>query len=121
MKKIPVAVLAATGSVGQRFIALLADHPWFEVTAITGSDRTVGSSYSTGCKWLLAEAMPKSVRDLTVLPSEVKAISGTPIVFSALPADLAKTIEPEFAHAGMSVFSNASAFRTELDVPILLP
>ncbi len=120
-KKIPVAVLAATGSVGQRFVSLLDQHPWFEVVALTGSDRTIGQAYKEGCRWLLAEPMQAAVQNLTVLPTDPDSIKGIPIVFSALPADIAREVEPKFAAAGISVFSNASAYRREADVPILLP
>jgi aspartate-semialdehyde dehydrogenase len=119
--KIPVVVLAATGSVGQRFVSLLANHPWFEVTAVTGSDRTIGQPYGDGCKWLLSEPIPESVRNLTVLPTDPASIKRMNVAFSALPADIAKKVEPEFARAGMHVFSNASAYRRDADVPILLP
>lgn len=120
-KKIPVAVLAATGSVGQRFISLLENHPWFEVVAVTGSDRTVGQKYGDGCQWLLPDLIPASVRDLTILDTVPEKLAGIPIVFSALPAEIARVVEPAFARAGIAVFSNASAYRREPDVPILLP
>jgi aspartate-semialdehyde dehydrogenase len=118
--KIPVAVLGATGSVGQRFVQLLADHPWFELAAVTGSDRTVGQPYGEACRWVLAEPMPTSARELTVLPTEPARLS-YPLVFSALPSHLAQTLEPQFAAAGALVCSNASAYRTADDVPLLLP
>jgi aspartate-semialdehyde dehydrogenase len=118
--KIPVAVLGATGSVGQRFVQLLADHPWFELAAVTGSDRTVGQPYGEACRWVLAEPMPASARELTVLPSEPASLSYT-LVFSALPSHLAQTLEPQFAAVGALVCSNASAYRTADDVPLLLP
>ncbi len=119
-ERIPVAVLAATGSVGQRFIQLLDNHPWFEVKAITGSDRSVGQLYGETCRWLLPEPMPAWARTMTVLPTTPEA-ANTPIVFSALPAEIAKTAEPQFAQAGIKVFSNASTYRKEPDVSILLP
>lgn len=119
--KIPVAVLAATGSVGQRFVSLLENHPWFEVAAVTGSDRTIGQKYVDGCRWLLAEPMPEAVKNLIVVPTTPESVAGIKIVFSALPADIAKEVEPAFAKAGIAVFSNASAYRREADVPILLP
>jgi aspartate-semialdehyde dehydrogenase len=118
--KIPVGVLAATGSVGQRFIQLLDNHPWFEVTMLSGSDRTQGQTYGEGCNWLLADPMPEWASKLPVLPTNPDAIT-TPLVFSALPADIAKDVEPAFAKAGAVVCSNASAYRREMDVPILLP
>ena len=88
-EKIPVAVLAATGSVGQRFVQLLEGHPWFEVVAVTASDRSVGQTYGKACHWILPEAMPERVAGLTVLPTEPDSVK-VPLVFSALPADVAK-------------------------------
>lgn len=120
MKKIPVAVLGATGSVGQRFVQLLEDHPWFEVVALTGSDRSVCQRYDRACHWILPEAMPPRLGAMTVLPTRPDEI-GVPLVFSSLPADLAREVEPAFARSGAVVCSNASAFREEGDVPILLP
>ncbi len=119
-EKIPVAVLAATGSVGQRFVSLLDQHPWFEVVALSGSDRSVGHRYGDSCHWTLAEPMPAWAANLQVLPTTPDAVK-TPLVFSALPADIARDVEPQFAKAGTVVCSNASAYRKEADVPILLP
>ncbi len=120
-EKISVAVLAATGSVGQRFISLLENHPWFEVKAVTGSERTAGGTYAEGCRWLLPGDIPAAVANLPVLPSDPAGLKDICVVFSALPSEIAKTVEPEFARSGMAVFSNASAYRREPDVPILLP
>lgn len=119
-EKIPVVVLAATGSVGQRFVQLLDEHPWFEVTGLTGSDRTIGRPYGQACHWVLPEPMPAWAAGMNVLPSEPGAAPAR-VAFSALPADLARDLEPQFARAGAAVCSNASAFRDEPDVPILLP
>jgi aspartate-semialdehyde dehydrogenase len=119
-KKIPVAVLAATGSVGQRFVQLLDGHPWFEVVALTGSERSVGKDYGLACRWMLAEPMPVWAQKLEILPNSPGRIS-LPLVFSALPADVARDVEPEFARGGSMVCSNASAYRMAEDVPILLP
>jgi aspartate-semialdehyde dehydrogenase len=118
--RIPVLVLGATGSVGQRFVQLLDGHPWFEVAGLTGSDRSVGQTYARACHWILGEPMPAWARGLTVLPTEPAAAPAR-VAFSALPADLARSLEPQFARAGLAVCSNASAFRNEPDVPILLP
>jgi len=120
LKKIPVAVLAATGSVGQRFVQLLDNHPWFEVVALTGSDRTLGQPYSEACHWILPEPMPAWARQMIVAPTLPEAVAAK-VAFSALPTDLAFEIEPLFARSGVVVCSNASAFRKEPDVPILLP
>ncbi len=120
MKRIPVAVLAATGSVGQRFVQLLDGHPLFEVVAVTGSDRGMGKPYGEVCRWLLPGDIPEIVKNLPVLPSSPEAVQ-VPLVFSALPTEIAREVEPAFAQAGMAVCSNASAYRKEPDVPILLP
>lgn len=119
-KKIPVAILAATGSVGQRFVQLLDGHPWFEVASLTGSERTRGQLYGEAFRWLLPEPMPEWAKTLQLKatsPDEVHE----PVIFSALPADTAREVEPHFARAGSAVFSNASAYRTDPLVPILFP
>ena len=120
MNKIPVSVLAATGSVGQRFIQLLDGHPWFEVVAVTGSERGYGKTYAEVCRWILPGDMPAWARNLPVLPTSPEAVQAS-IAFSGLPADIAREVEPLFAHTGIAVCSNASAYRREPDVPILLP
>ena len=119
-EKIKVGVLAATGSVGQRFVQLLDNHPLFEVTALTGSDRGLGKPYGEVCHWLLPGDMPAWARNMPVLPTTPDAVQA-PLVFSGLPADIAKEAEPLFARAGTAVCTNASAYRKETDVPILLP
>jgi aspartate-semialdehyde dehydrogenase len=119
MSKIKVAVLGATGAVGQRFVQLLDHHPWFEVTALTGSDRSVGQLYGEACRWVLTEPMPDYARSMRVIPTEPSCDAA--LAFSALPADQAKEIEPAFAQAGQGVCSNASAYRMAADVPLLIP
>jgi aspartate-semialdehyde dehydrogenase len=118
--RIPVAVLAATGSVGQRFIQLLDCHPYFEVMALTASDRSVGQKYSDACHWVLPGEMPDWARDMVIQPTDPVSVA-LPLAFSALPAEAAKSVEPAFAKAGIIVCSNASAYRMESDVAILLP
>lgn len=119
-KRIPVAVLAATGSVGQRFVQLLDQHPWFEVVALTGSERTAGKLYGEACSWIVPGGMPTWAREMKITDTTPTAVNAS-IAFSALPADQAKDIEPQFAQAGIAICSNASAYRREPDVPILLP
>ncbi len=116
--KIPVAVLGATGAVGQRFVQLLAGHPWFELVAVTGSARTEGQRYGE-IRWVLDGDPPAAAGDLPLLPSEPNL--PVRLVFSALPASHAREIEPRFAAAGYAVCSNASAFRQAPDVPLLIP
>ncbi|MGQ9542526.1 MAG: aspartate-semialdehyde dehydrogenase [Candidatus Bathyarchaeia archaeon] len=116
-----VAVLGATGIVGQKFIELLHNHPWFKVEAVAASERSVGVQYSRIVKWRQQTEIPEEVKDLEILPVDPKAISNVDIVYSALPSDEAGRIEEEFAREGFMVFSNASAHRMDKDVPILNP
>jgi aspartate-semialdehyde dehydrogenase len=118
--KIPVAILGANGSVGQRFIQLLENHPWFEIKCLTGSDRSVGKPYNQTCHWILPESMPDAVKSMVLQENEA-ASKECQIAFSAMPADQAKDVEPDLAAAGLAVVSNASAHRMDVDVPILLP
>ena len=120
MSQISVAILGATGSVGQRFISLLDGHPMFKVVALAASDRSVGQPYSKACRWVLSDPMPAWASDMVVVPCSPENVQAQ-IVFSALPADLAQDLEPRFAKAGMAVCSNASSYRREADVPLLLP
>ncbi|MBI5353327.1 MAG: aspartate-semialdehyde dehydrogenase [Chloroflexi bacterium] len=120
MDQIPVAVLGATGSVGQRFISLLDSHPWFKVVALAASDRSIGQKFSDACRWVLNEPMPEYARDMIVVPASPDSVQAK-IVFSALHNEIAKDLEPQFAKAGAAVCSNASSYRREEDVPLLLP
>jgi len=117
--KIPVAVLGATGAVGQRFVQLLADHPWFELTAVAASERSSHKRYADACGWHLNDAMPEMVREMQVLPVEPGLDAC--IVFSALPVEMARQVEPQFAKAGYTVCSNTSAFRLDPNVPVIIP
>jgi aspartate-semialdehyde dehydrogenase len=119
MMKRKVAILGATGLVGQRFVQLLDDHPWFSVSALTGSDRSIGHTYYESCKWHLPSQMPEWACNIPVQASQ----SGldADIVFSALPADIASSVEVQLASDGYHVFSNASVHRMSSDVPLLIP
>jgi aspartate-semialdehyde dehydrogenase len=117
--KIPVGVLGATGIVGQRFVQLLADHPWFEVAALAASEDSAGRPYVEACHWLLPTPMPEGVQGLIVQPLE-QGIE-CPLLFSALPSHVAGPLEEHFADAGKAVCTNASAHRMDLDVPLLIP
>ncbi len=118
-KRWPVAILGATGAVGQTFIRLLADHPWFEVAEVVASERSEGKKYSEAARWLEGE-MPTVVGGMTVKSAEPSSIS-SPIVFSALDASVAGDIELAFATAGRFVLSNAKNFRMDADVPLVIP
>ena len=114
-----VAVLGATGAVGQTFIRLLADHPWFELTEVAASERSSGKRYRDATRWIEGE-MPASVADLVIKDSRASEINAQ-IVFSALDSNVAGEIEEEFARAGKLVLSNARNHRMEADVPLVIP
>ncbi|MBD0373366.1 MAG: aspartate-semialdehyde dehydrogenase [Pyrinomonadaceae bacterium] len=118
-KKMRVGILGATGTVGQRFIQLLEDHPQFEVTALAASDRSQGKPYHAACAWRLPGEMPESVRSLPVNAPQPPL--DCELVFSSLPSGVAREAEEAFARAGYAVISNSSAFRMDEDVPLLIP
>jgi aspartate-semialdehyde dehydrogenase len=123
-QKIPVAVLAATGTVGQRFVSLLENHPWFEVVVVTASERSAGKRYADAVSWVIPGEIPQSVADLVVEQTDnpVEAIGDkAKLVFSALPSDAAREVEPSLPAAGYVLASNASALRMEPDIPLLIP
>jgi aspartate-semialdehyde dehydrogenase len=119
MAKIPVSILAATGAVGQRFVQLLSEHPTFEIVSLAASERSAGKTYAEAVNWVLAGGPPKSVAKMKVQEIDTK-IEGR-LAFSALPSSVAYGVEPQFAQAGYIVCSNASAYRTAPDVPLLIP
>ncbi len=119
MQKLDVAVLGATGAVGQRFVQLLENHPWFRVAEVIGSDRSAGQRYGDIARWILDGQPPASVADLQVKPLDAELTS--PLVFSALPKEAAELREVELAAAGHVVSTNASVNRMVDDVPLLLP
>jgi aspartate-semialdehyde dehydrogenase len=119
-KKIPVGIVGATGTVGQRFIQLLEGHPWFEVSWLAASDRSAGKSYAEAATWRLATPIPQRVAAMRVRSAAPDKDSPR-LIFAALDATAAKEIEPLFAEAGCAVISNSSAFRMAPDVPLVIP
>jgi aspartate-semialdehyde dehydrogenase len=119
MSKTKVAILGATGAVGQRFVQLLENHPWFEVGTLTGSERSIGKKYGDVCNWVLAGSPPEYAREMRVVPSD--SDFDAQLVFSALPSQHARNLEPALAKRGYAICSNASACRTWEDVPIMIP
>lgn len=117
--KIPVAVLGATGSVGQKFIELLSAHPWFELVAVAASERSAGQAYGCACEWQMATPLPRNIADMVV--ASCKPNLPAEIVFSGLDSAVAGSIEEEFAKAGYCVISNARNHRMSLNVPLLIP
>jgi aspartate-semialdehyde dehydrogenase len=122
MEPIPVAVLGATGMVGQRMVEALVRHPFFRVTALTGSERSVDKPYAEAATWRLAGDCPSRFSDWIVQPSTPEAMpAGTRIAFSALDSGVAGSIEEQFRAAGFAVVSNASNHRMDPDVPLVIP
>lgn len=117
---IRAGILGATGAVGQRFIQALENHPWFEITCLAASEKSAGKKYGKAANWRLESKMPDSVTGMEIVPVDPKKVDAD-VVFSALPSSFAKTVEAEFAKEGFVVASNASAFRMEKDVPLVVP
>ncbi len=117
---IRAGILGATGAVGQRFIQALADHPWFEITSLAASEKSAGKKYKNAANWRLDVKLPDEVANMDIVPVDPSKVNAD-VVFSALPSNLAQTVEADFAKAGFVVASNASAYRMEKDVPLVVP
>ena len=109
--KIPVSILGATGTVGQKFVRLLAEHPWFEVAAVAASSASAGKRYGDAVRWRETVALPERIAALTV--QECSPPLAGPIVFSALDAEVAGPVEQGFARAGAYVVTNARTHRMD--------
>ncbi|MFN0086376.1 MAG: aspartate-semialdehyde dehydrogenase [Blastocatellia bacterium] len=114
-----VGILGATGTVGQRVIHMLRNHPYFEVTAVAASDRSEGKRFADVCNWKLPVEMPASVREIRVYGC--KPPLECDVVISSLPSEIALEAEAAFAAAGYPVISNSSSFRMHEDVPLVVP
>ena len=114
-----IGILGATGMVGQRFIQLLENHPWFEVAWLAASDRSSGKPYGEAAKWRLDTPLPERIARMTVSPAEPER--APKIIFAALDAAIARELEPQFAAAGCAVVSNSSAYRMAANVPLVIP
>ncbi len=123
MERRNVGILGATGAVGQRFIQLLADHPWFNITWLAASDRSAGKTYAEACAWRLDTRLPKRIAEMVLQPNtpEGSATELPRIIFSSVDAPIARELEPKFAAAGCAVISNSSAYRMATDVPLVVP
>jgi len=115
-----VGLLGATGAVGQTFIRLLTNHPWFTVTEVAASEQSAGRAYRDAVNWLSGKPIPPAVADLTVKPTAPEALD-CDFVFSGLSSSVAGEVEKTFAEAGYPVISNAKNYRMHADVPLLLP
>jgi aspartate-semialdehyde dehydrogenase len=118
-EKIPVAILGATGTVGQKFVRLLAEHPWFEIAAVAASSSSAGRRYGEAVRWREPVSLPGRLAEMIV--RECTAPLPGHIVFSALDAEVAGPIEQAFARAGAYVITNTRTHRMEPDVPLLIP
>ena len=117
--KYPIVILGATGMVGQRFIQLLENHPWFEVAWLAASDRSSGKPYGEAARWRLDTPLPERIARIVIAPADPE---GAPrIIFAALDAAIARELEPRFAAAGCAVVSNSSAYRMAANVPLVIP
>ena len=126
-EKLKVGVLGATGMVGQRFVSLLADHPWYEVTVVAASPRSAGKTYeeAVGARWKLDNPMPENVKKLVVkdIHNIEEVVADVDFVFSAvdMTKDEIRAIEEAYAKAEVPVVSNNSAHRWTPDVPMIIP
>jgi aspartate-semialdehyde dehydrogenase len=114
-----IGILGATGVIGQRFIQLLENHPWFEITWLAASDKSSGKTYGEATKWKLETPLPTPIAEMMVSPASPEGAPG--VIFAALDTDIARELEPKFAAAGCAVISNSSAFRMQADVPLVIP
>ena len=119
MNKIPVAILGATGSVGQKFIELLTDHPWFEITELCASEKSAGKKYKDAVDWFLTSPLSERISEILVTACEPKLKSK--LIFSGLDSSVAGEVETAFAEKGYCVVSNSKNHRMDEDVPLLIP
>ena len=118
-----VAILGATGTVGQRFIELLQNHPWFTIEVLAASKRSAGKKYKKACNWMMNTKLPPKIAEMPVVNVDlesVKKAGNIDLIFSALPGGLAGPVESDFAKE-LPVFSKASAHRMDSDVPLIIP
>jgi aspartate-semialdehyde dehydrogenase len=126
--RLDVAIVGATGIVGQQFVTALDRHPWFRISCLAASEKSVGKTYegalrdpdTKALRWYCSEGSPDSVLHMTMQDSSALDLSEIDLVFTALDSTIARKFEPEYART-KPVLSTASAFRYDIDVPILVP
>jgi aspartate-semialdehyde dehydrogenase len=123
MQPVNVAVFGCTGMVGQQFVRMLENHPFFRISGLFSSSASAGKIYGEHAEWVMETEMPPGVKKMPIREFDMNFIRKNDIrlVFSALPASIARRLEGEIRRDGIAVFSNASAFRMDGDVPILIP
>ncbi len=119
MNKIPVAILGATGTVGQKFVVLLKNHPYFEIKELVASERSAGKNYKEVCSWKQEADIPEAIQGLTVKSTDDSLDSK--ILFSGLDSSVAGPLEEKYAKAGHVVISNSKNHRMDADVPLIIP
>ena len=119
MKKIDVAVLGATGTVGQKFVALIEQHPWFVIRELVASERSAGSAYGEVCHWRESTPMPARVASMKV--RDTAATLESPVLFSGLDSTVAGEAETHYATQGHVIISNSKNHRMDADVPLVIP
>jgi aspartate-semialdehyde dehydrogenase len=118
-EKVSVGILGATGTVGQKFVEMLARHPWFQITALAASEKSSGKTYKKAVNWLMGTPIPEEIGDLIVQPCTPDLLCD--LVFSGLDSSVAGEIETAFANAGYVVVSNSRNHRMDPNVPLLIP
>lgn len=121
MRPYAVGIAGATGLVGQRLVAGLAEHPWFRLVAVGASERSSGAAYADATRWMLPDPIPEKAATLVVSGCAPEDFSECDLVLSALDAPIARDVEPRLSSRGLAVVSNSSAFRMAPDVPLLVP
>jgi aspartate-semialdehyde dehydrogenase len=123
LEKIKVGIMGCTGLVGQQFIRMLENHPYFEVAALSASSKSVGKRFYEAVDWITANRIPEEVKNITLAEIDPQTLKrmGIQVLFSALPSDVAKEMEKKLAQEGFYIFSNAGAFRMDKNVPIVIP
>ena len=119
MEKVKVGILGATGAVGQRFIELLNDHPWFEIYSLMASSNSSGKKYGTAVNWILRNEIPSRIENMII--QDCVPGDNLGLVFSGLEANAAKAIEMDFVKAGIPVVSNAKTYRMFDNIPLVIP
>jgi aspartate-semialdehyde dehydrogenase len=121
MKNFRAGILGATGAVGQKFIRLLENHPWFTVKALGASERSANKSYKNAVHWIEPTILPSDVANMKVTECKPEHFQGVDFVFSGLDSSVAGEIEKRFAESGIPVISNAKNYRKHNQVPLLIP
>ncbi|MDG6928445.1 MAG: aspartate-semialdehyde dehydrogenase [Nitrososphaerota archaeon] len=120
MREVTVGILGAVGAVGQRYVSMLSSHPYLKIGSLMGR-RSAGKAYSEAARWILPGRIPEASASMHVMEATPGSADGCDVIFSALPSEAARELEPKFAREGFMVISEASAHRMDEDVPLIIP